>query len=118
MNEENGFAAIEFRKEFIEGVISDAFSEDSGAGRDTYHAGLVERAGHFIDRRLNVRKRRAGESRKTLWIFADDSRVKIIGKPGGIDCGGFVRAIWELAGDGKDLQIHVRESHVANIFLD
>src|SRR5258708_13700885 len=96
MKEENGFGGIEFGEEFIERGISDAFSEDSSAGRHAYHAGLVERAGHFIDRRLDVRKRRAGESRKTLWIFADDSRVKIIGKPGGIAFGVFVRDILNL----------------------
>ena len=62
MNEENGFAAIQFGKKSVKGRIGDAFSEDRGAGCDTYHAEFVEGASHLINRRMDMRKGRAGES--------------------------------------------------------
>src|SRR5579864_7731090 len=59
MNEKNGFAAIELGKKNVKGRIGDAFSKDGGARRYSNHAEFVERAVHFVNRSLNMRKRSA-----------------------------------------------------------
>src|SRR3981189_2605496 len=118
MNEEDGFAAIEFPKESVKRRIGDAFSEDGGAGSDTYHAEFVERAGHLSDRRFYVRKGRAREGCEPLRIFADNACVEIVAEPCRIHGIIFVREIRKLAGDGEDLQVHFRKIHVAEVRFD
>src|SRR5882762_9426586 len=97
MNEEDGFAAIEFPKESVKRRIGDAFSEDGGAGSDAYHAEFVERAGHLGDRRFDVWEGRAREGCEPLRIFADDSRVEIVAEPSRIHGVIFGREIRKLA---------------------
>src|SRR6267378_3061309 len=118
MNEEDGFAAIEFPKESVKRRIGDAFSEDGGAGSDAYHSEFVERAGHLSDRRFYVRKGRAGECGEPLRIFANNACVEIVAEPRRIHGIIFVREIRKLTRDGEDLQVHFRKVHVAEVRFD
>ena len=118
MNEENGFAAIELREKFVEGRIGDASPKDKRPGCYAHHAEFIEGAARFGDRRLHVRERGAGEGGEALRRFAHDARINIVAEPRRVHRIVFLREIRELAGDGKNLHVHIGTVHFAEVRIE
>ena len=88
---------------------------DCRSRRHARHAEFVERPADFLDGCLYVRQRRAGECRKLLGAFAYLRRINVIGMPGGVHGGSFIWRIRHLTRNRKNLHVHFREFHVAEV---